>query len=162
MIIRKVTSADTEQLTNLVREWIAGQTLFPPVDESFDFADLLRESDSLYYCVVAEDEEKKAMVGYALCTYNYAIWVGKSVMLENIFVKENYRRRGIGTRLLAAIHQHASEKGCLQVNFLTTNADKCEGFFKKIGARDLTDSEGWLMYTLSRENMIATEKYLPK
>lgn len=42
-------------------------------------------------------------VGYALFFNTYSTWEGKSLMLEDIFVKPNFRKMGVGKKMFQAI-----------------------------------------------------------
>ncbi|XP_069623700.1 uncharacterized protein [Ranitomeya imitator] len=63
----------------------------------------------LFRCLVVEneDEEKRAagprLVGYALSFFTYSTWEGRALYLEDLYVMPEYRGRGIGSRLFAAV-----------------------------------------------------------
>lgn len=50
------------------------------------------------------------IVGLALCYVRYSTWKGPLLYLEDIVVHENYRRMGIGKKLLNACLLYCSEK----------------------------------------------------
>uniref|UniRef100_A0A0A9ZCD8 Diamine acetyltransferase 2 n=2 Tax=Lygus hesperus TaxID=30085 RepID=A0A0A9ZCD8_LYGHE len=154
--IREANSSDVVGLQSLIQEWIVTRKLFPPPVVHFnDFQNYFGGSNQSYFCVVAEDEDENILVGYALCTFNYAVWLGKSVMLENIFVRKTYRMKGIGKRLLSSVLEHGLKKGCQNVNFYTEEEDESKAFFAKVGAEDKTATEGWLVYTLPHESILS-------
>ncbi|KAF6213029.1 hypothetical protein GE061_010743 [Apolygus lucorum] len=154
--IREANSSDVVSLQNLIQEWIVTRKLFPSKG-GVDFDDLKKFvcGSNQCFCVVAEDEDEKNLVGYALCTFNYAVWLGKSIMLENIYVKKNYRLKGIGKRLISSVLKHSLAKGCRNLNFYTEEEDECKPFFAKFGAEDRTVTEGWLVYTLPHESILS-------
>ncbi len=52
----------------------------------------------LYTCFVAELEGE--VVGMSFCYIRYSTWVGKVLYLEDLIVKEDKRRQGIGKLLI--------------------------------------------------------------
>jgi GNAT superfamily N-acetyltransferase len=54
------------------------------------------------------------------------------LFLELLYVAESDRRRGLGSRLLAAVENAAREQGCMGV-WLTSYAFQAPGFYQKNG-----------------------------
>src|SRR6202040_1068470 len=50
--------------------------------------------------------------GYALFFNYFSTWVGRGLFLEDLFVREKFRRQGIGTALLAEVARIAVEEQC--------------------------------------------------
>ncbi|HEY0090782.1 MAG TPA: GNAT family N-acetyltransferase, partial [Candidatus Lokiarchaeia archaeon] len=70
----------------------------------------------------------------------YSTWVGKSLYLEDLFVKESFRKRKVGSRLLKKIFEIAKEENCKKVQLQVRNWNKpAIDFYKKYGA--IFDSE---------------------
>lgn len=81
-----------------------------------------REQD-LFSCFVAETESKE-IAGMALYFFAYYTWVGKSLYLEDLYIKEKYRRNKIGTALLGKIFEVARSEGCQRVRWQVLNWNK--------------------------------------
>lgn len=59
----------------------------------------------------------------------YCLWV------EDVFIQEDYRRRGIGEALFARVHEIAKEKDCKRLEWLVRkDNDSGIDFYKKINA----------------------------
>lgn len=73
--------------------------------------------------------------GYALIFDYYSTWVGRGLFLEDLFVRQALRGRGIGKALLAAVARIAVEEGCYGVHWevLGWNESAIE-MYKKLGA----------------------------
>lgn len=59
-----------------------------------------------FRCKIAELTNKSApkqVVGYAMYFPTYSSWEGRSVMLQDLYVRSSERRRGIGERLFNAV-----------------------------------------------------------
>ena len=91
------------------------------------------EKDHFYaFVAVTLDEE---VVGYA--TYNtvYYTWSGKSIYMDDLYVKSSHRSQGIGSQLIQAVINHAKGSGCHKVRWQVSewNAPAI-AFYKKLGA----------------------------
>ena len=60
------------------------------------------------WAVVSEGE----WIGYAAMTYGYSIeFGGRDAFIDELFIREKHRGRGIGTAVLAQLEAHAREAG---------------------------------------------------
>jgi GNAT superfamily N-acetyltransferase len=55
--------------------------------------------------------------GYALFWGYYSTWSGRGMFLEDLFVREAFRRRGIGKTLLAAVARVAVDEDCYGIHW---------------------------------------------
>lgn len=62
----------------------------------------------LFTCFVAESAE--GVCGMALCYHRYSTWKGKTVHLEDLVVKPELRRSGIGKALLKQVVKYAEQE----------------------------------------------------
>jgi GNAT superfamily N-acetyltransferase len=101
-----------------------------------------------FECLLAEEDGD--VRGFALFFPTYSTWLGKpGIWLEDLFVLEAHRRRGIGRALLTRVAQLAVERGCERLEWavLDWNAPAL-GFYRKLGAAAL---EKWTMHRLTGE-----------
>jgi len=68
-----------------------------------------------FRALIAEWEGQAA--GYALMFGYYSTWAGRGLFLEDLFVREPFRGRGIGTALLAAVARIAVEEHCYGIHW---------------------------------------------
>src|SRR6266550_7573526 len=83
----------------------------------------------------------KEEAGFALFFHNYSTFLGQpGIYLEDLFVREEMRGRGIGKALLARLARIARERGCGRVEWavLDWNAPSI-AFYRSIGAISLDD-----------------------
>ncbi len=87
----------------------------------------------LYGLIVAEADQ--LIVGISIYYYRYSTWKGKRLYLEDILVTEQFRGKGIGTKLFEATARHAAKKGCSGMNWLVLNWNEPGiNFYKKFNA----------------------------
>jgi GNAT superfamily N-acetyltransferase len=103
-----------------------------------------------FRALIAESDGQPA--GYALFFAYYSTWTGPGLFLEDLFVREPFRRCGIGKALLAAVARIAVDEHCYGIHWevLDWNA-KAIALYQGLGAtfRDqwrpvlLTDEALW-------------------
>jgi ribosomal protein S18 acetylase RimI-like enzyme len=129
--IRKATEADFSAILDLVKGLAIFQNSLERVTNTVE--QMHKEKD-LFNCFVAENENQE-IVGIASYSFIYYTWVGKSLYLDDLYVKESCRGQKIGSELLKKIFEVAKAGNCKrvrwQVSEWNTNAIT---FYKKIGA----------------------------
>ena len=146
--VRKAEEADFPSILSLIKE-LAEFEKEP--DKVTNSVALMKEEQALFGCFVAETEIGE-IVGMAIYFFAYFTWVGKSLYLEDIFVKEEFRRYGIGNSLMKKIFDVAREENCKRVRWqvLEWNSDAIS-FYRKKGAE--IDGK-WLNCTFDRNGII--------
>ena len=89
--------------------------------------------------------------GYAFFFNYFSTWVGKGLFLEDLFVREKFRKRGIGKALLAEVARIAVNEQCYGIHWevLDWNQKAIE-LYKALGA-EFRDQ--WRPVLLSGEAM---------
>jgi GNAT superfamily N-acetyltransferase len=86
------------------------------------------------WCLVAE--LRATIVGYATYTRDFSTWrTSEFVHMDCLFVREPYRRSGIGHDMIHAIANEARRLGCSEVEWQTPswNIDAAR-FYERLGA----------------------------
>jgi GNAT superfamily N-acetyltransferase len=100
--------------------------------------------------LIAEREGQP--VGYAHVRYHYSVWMaGPECFLEDLFVFEHLRDKGIGRRMLDVVFERARDRGCRRVR-LDANEGNARGIhlYESVGfscTRDSYDGGRQLYYT---------------
>ena len=86
-------------------------------------------------------------VGYALWFTTFSTFRGQpGIYLEDVFVKPEFRGRGIGKALLATIATLAVERGCGRLEWAVLNWNSPSiAFYRSLGARPMDE---WTVYRL--------------
>lgn len=147
--IRKAISADAESIHKMIIELAEYEKLLDEVSISAtDLQKILDSRDSFVEILIAEYENSP--VGYALYFHNYSTFLGKAgIYLEDLFVKPEFRGKGIGRLLLEYIIKIAKERNCGRVEWsvLDWNEPAIE-FYKNRGAHPL---ENWKIFRLTED-----------
>jgi len=99
--------------------------------------------------IIAELDKKPA--GQALFFHNFSTFIGKpGIYLEDLYVKPEYRGKGIGKALLKKLIEVAKERNCGRVEWVVLDWNKpAIDFYKKLGAEPMNE---WIIYRLIEEN----------
>lgn len=139
--IRKATKVDAAAMMALIKELAIYEKAENEVTVSMEhFIDAGFGENPIWKAYVAEVET--IIVGMALLYERYSTWKGRKLYLEDIVVKQEYRGKEIGKKLLEKCLQHAKDQGffslCWQV--LDWN-EPAINFYKKFDAR--FDNSWW-------------------
>jgi len=136
--IRAAHIGDVSMLNTLIHEFAKFERLPVVATE----AGLLRDGFSQspkFRVLLAEWQGQPA--GYALFFDYYSSFEGRAgLFLEDIYVRDQYRGKGIGKALLARVASVATEQNCFGVRWqvLDWNTPAIE-FYKRLGATFLDD-----------------------
>jgi len=139
LTIREATPADVPEMLALIRD-LAIYEREPNAVVATE-ADLLRDGFGprpVFQCLMAEWEGKPA--GFALYFPFYSTWRGNAgVHLEDLFVRPEFRRRGIAKALFARLAAIALSSGDrFQWNVLDWNQPAID-FYQQMGAHMLDE-----------------------
>ena len=131
ILVRKANHSDFPAIFSLIKEFASYQRTPEKVKISLD---QLRRDKDIFRCYVAETATND-IVGYASFFYAYYDWTGKAIYLDDLYVKESYRKHKVGARLLDSIVVLARKEKCTRVRWQVSKWNSnAIAFYKKIGA----------------------------
>lgn len=140
--IRKAKEDDFPAILLLIKELADYEKAPEKVTNSVA---LMNKEKDYFNCFVAETENNE-IVGMALYFFAYYTWVGKSLYLDDIYVRENFRNMKIGSALLRKIFETAKEQDCKRIRWQVLNWNESAiEVYRKAGAG--IDDE-WLNCTM--------------
>lgn len=151
--IRPAVAADAGLLNTLIREFASFERSPTTITEDA----LLRDGfgpKAYFQALIAEWENRPA--GYALFFDYYASFRGRCLFLEDIYVRDQYRGKGIGKALFAQLAAIAQEKECASIMFNVMDWNTgAMNVYRGLGATFLDDwkvlcLEGNALQTLAR------------
>lgn len=135
---RPVEEADFPQLIQLFQEF----ALFEKTpDRMHNTVERMQAEKEFFNCFVVENS-KEEIIAFASYFFCYFTWQGKSLYLDDLYVKPAYRSEGLGSELINRLIQLAKDSGCHRMRWQVSawNAPAI-AFYKKLGAEiDGTES----------------------
>jgi GNAT superfamily N-acetyltransferase len=152
LIVRTAGPEDAGLILELVRELAVFERA--PASVAATAEDYRRELASKhpsFGCLIAELDGRPA--GFALFFHNYSTWTGRrGIYLEDLFVRDRARGRGVGRRLLVELARVAVARGCPRLELSVLDWNPARRFYEGLGFRWKHD---WLGYRLDGERLAA-------
>jgi GNAT superfamily N-acetyltransferase len=132
VVVKRANEQDFPKILDLIREFSIFQGT--PERVTISLEQMIYES-AFFQCFIAETDDQE-VVGFATFFFAYYSWTGKALYLDDLYVKEVFRKQGIGKQLLEAVIEFARLESCRKVRWQVSNwnANAIE-FYKKMGAR---------------------------
>lgn len=145
--IREAVEEDFGAVLNLIKELAEYEKAPEKVTNSVE---QMKREKNFFRSFVAETESGE-IVGMAVYFFAYYTWVGKSLYLDDIYVKEAYRGRKIGSLLMKKVLEAAKKEGCKRVRWQVLSWNKpAIDVYRNLGAE--IDDE-WLNCTIDYEGI---------
>ena len=129
--LRPATLNDYPAIVEMFKEF----SHFEHLDERLTNTVERMKAESVYFnCFVAVNTEQE-IVGYATYFFSYFTWTGKSLYMDDLYVRESYRANGIGKMLLNKVIEFAKINGCHKLRWQVSDWNSpAIGFYKSMGA----------------------------
>ncbi len=129
--IRAATEKDFPSILELIKEL----ALFEKAPEKvINSVEQMQAEQDLFKALVAEKSDGE-IIGFALYYFVYYTWVGKSLYLDDLYVKEIYRGHKIGSALLDKVIAFGKANKCKRIRWQVLDWNKpAIEFYQKLGA----------------------------
>jgi len=93
-----------------------------------------------------------APVAFALFFHNFSTFLGKAnLYLEDLFVEEEHRGRGLGQCMFACLAAIAIERGCERLDWWCLDWNEPSiAFYRRMGAKPMSD---WTVYRIEETTL---------
>lgn len=91
------------------------------------------KSPELIDMLIFEEEDKP--IGFANLMLIFSVWAhGKALVLDDLFIRESFRGKGYGKKIMEFIEQVAEEKGCGRIQFQSEETNPgAKKFYEAVG-----------------------------
>ncbi len=141
VLIRKAIPTDVQSIFDLIKELAIYEKAENELVNTPE--QLLKDGfgdNPIFDCFVAEIDNQ--IVGIALLYVRYSTWKGSCWYLEDLIVKEDFRRFGFGSKLMEIIIKTAKERKYPRVQWQVLNWNELAiNFYKKY--KPFIDKEWW-------------------
>ena len=130
--VRRAAPADARTLQVMLRELADhegdGHHVHVDVDR---WAELLAEPR----VVVLIAEDATGELGYVSAVHQLNLWMGRDILnLDDLYVRESARNRGVGDLLMSALAGHAATEQLLIRWEMRADNDGAQRFYRRLGA----------------------------
>ena len=149
--IRPATPNDVPTVASLIRALSQYEKLEHEVTMTEDKLRVSMFGPRPYAEALLAEEDGKP-VGFALFFHNYSTFLAQpGLYLEDLYVLESHRGKGIGKALLVHLAKIAVERNCGRMEWavLDWNVDAI-GFYEKLGAKPNSE---WTVYRLTGDSL---------
>jgi GNAT superfamily N-acetyltransferase len=149
--IRAATEADVELIFDLICELATYEKLRHEVVGTPEILRATLFDQRAAEALVVESEDGEA-VGYALFYTTFSSFECKAgIWLEDVYVKPEQRRGGVGRQVLEHLAGIAEERGMVRLEWVALDWNEpALKFYEKLGAATLAD---WLIHRLESDGI---------
>jgi len=129
--IRKAEEKDFPAVLELVHELAAFVNHSDLVTNTVE--QMKKEKE--HFSVLVAEKKDGSLIAMAAWFYAYSTWEGKTLYLDDLYVKEEYRGSKTGSKLLNRLFQIARETNCSRVRWQVLDWNEpAVNFYKSCGA----------------------------
>ncbi len=150
LYIRIAVEQDAPILLSLIKELAVYEKL---ADQVLNNEEAIREKlfgqKAYAEAEIAYWEDQPA--GMVIFFHNYSTFLGKpGFYIEDLFVREKFRGKGIGKALFLKCVGLARERKCGRMEWMVLNWNPARKFYENMGAYPLTE---WIVYRMDQKAM---------
>jgi GNAT superfamily N-acetyltransferase len=145
-VLRDARKQDIPLIMEFIRGLAEYERLLDQVNATEEGLEKSLFQDRVAEVLICESRGKPA--GFALYFHNFSTFLGRpGIYIEDLFVKSEYRGKGLGKAMLARIAAIAVERGCGRLEWacLDWNEHSIK-FYKSRGGQPL---DGWTTYRVA-------------
>lgn len=150
VVIRIATNKDLPNVYGMIKELAIYENA--PNEPTVSLEEFIEDGKGVnprYKVIIAELENE--IVGIALYYLGYSTWKGNMMYLDDLVVKEAYRKTGIGHLLFQALIAAAREHGVNQLRWHVLNWNESAiKFYQKL---DASLDEEWITCKLEKDKL---------
>jgi ribosomal protein S18 acetylase RimI-like enzyme len=134
-MIRKATTQDLEQLTNLFDQYAVFYKKPSNYEKHHDYLKERLENNEATIFVASDDTNPDKLFGFALIYVTFSsLALNKILILNDLFVDASARKKGIGEKLILETVTLAKELGSNDIRLRTAkNNTVAQGLYHKMG-----------------------------
>ena len=129
--IRKIEERDFPALIALFKEFALFEKLPEKMTNSVE--QMLGEKEYLTGFVAVNNADE--ILGYVTYFFGYYTWIGKSLYMDDLYVRPDFRGAGVGTKLINEVIAFAKAENCKKLRWQVSEWNQpAIDFYKSLGA----------------------------
>ncbi len=129
--IREIEPEDYKELIKLFQEF----ALFEKLPDKMKNSEELMHMESDYINGFVAIDSDNNIIGYVTYFFAYYTWIGKSMYMDDLYVKQNFRGKEIGSILIKNVIEKAKVTECKKLRWQVSEWNQSAiKFYKNLGA----------------------------
>ena len=149
--IARITRAKIQDLLKLIRELAKFERLEREVEATVDSlqSSFFGRKPAAGALLVHCDGE---LAGYAIYFFTFSSFIGRpGLWLEDLYVRPQFRRQGLGRHLIEAVAKVGAERNCGRFEWLALNWNrKALDFYSRLGAKVMDE---WVLLRVNAKGL---------
>lgn len=139
IVLRPAVARDGPLIFALVQELAAYQGVAEIEADETMLGAVLFSKEPRLFCTIADHEAAPA--GFILWYYTFSTFRGRhGIWIEDLYVRENFRGKGVGKALLAAIAKRCADENLSRLEWAVVDWNAAAiAFYEAMGARLMRD-----------------------
>lgn len=130
--IREARESDFQQFIFLFKEFAEFERKPTVMVNTLERMNIEKE----YFNAFLVENEVGEIIGYATWNFVYYTWCGKSIYMDDLYVKPDYRGLGLGRKLIHKVFDFARETNCQKVKWQVSQWNQdAKVFYKSLDAK---------------------------
>ncbi|NDV97222.1 GNAT family N-acetyltransferase [Dysgonomonas sp. 521] len=135
--INPIEEKDFKELVALFLEFATFEKLPEKMTNS---EEKMKAEKDYFHGFIARDENNE-VIGYVTFFFAYYTWVGKSLYMDDLYIREKYRGKGFGSLLINKVMDHARQTKCNRLRWQVSDWNEpAIAFYKNLGTK-IDDTE---------------------
>jgi diamine N-acetyltransferase len=129
--VRVATEDDFSVIYNLNKEF----SYYIKTPEKFKITLEQMKNEQEYFKILVIENSEQTIIGFATTFIAWYSWTGKSLYLDDLYVQEKHRGKGLGSKLMDEVFQLARKENCRKVKWMVSKWNQnAIDFYKSKGA----------------------------
>lgn len=149
LVIRRAEKSDIPEILMMIKELAEYEKLLHEVVTTEEhLEEVIFGEQKFVEVLIAEFDD--VLVGQTIFFQNFSTFVGRpGLYIEDLYVKPEFRGKGIGKALLNEVIKLAKQRNCGRVEWVVLDWNKpAIDFYKSIGAKPLDE---WTIFRLTED-----------
>ena len=130
--VEAISGSDFGELIKLFREFAEFEKL---PHKMVNTVEKMNEESGFINGFTVKDESGK-ILGYVTFFFAYYTWVGKSLYMDDLYVRPGFRGKGLGSMLIREVISFARANGCHKLRWQVSGWNEpAIGFYRSLGAQ---------------------------
>lgn len=132
LTVNSIEEKDFKELVALFLEFATFEKL---PDKMVNSEKKMKAEKDFLHGFIARDENNE-VIGYVTFFFAYYTWIGKSLYMDDLYIREKYRGQGFGTLLINKVTDYARETKCSRLRWQVSDWNEpAIAFYKSLGAK---------------------------